>query len=114
MSRQDHISLGHGDLYLPAARIEAVLAQVIDFVAVKEQLDRRSWEEVIATADAMIEVCGGLGEQEWDALPLAFIDYCDKQCYAERVLAKGSVREFGVRGVYQCSDCGYAWQRGAR
>ena len=50
----------------------------------------------------------GLSRAEWERCPDHYTDYCCKGCYEDVRYYKGSVVEFGVRGVYICPGCGYA------
>jgi hypothetical protein len=50
--------------------------------------------------------------EEWDAEPEEYLGYCCKECYANQTMTKGSVAEFGTRGVYVCDGCGYAYPPG--
>jgi len=51
----------------------------------------------------------GFTEEEWESLPDEYVGNCHKECYGWRVMRKGGVVEFGVRGVYVCTGCGYAY-----
>ncbi|MHC4397147.1 MAG: DNA N-6-adenine-methyltransferase [Planctomycetota bacterium] len=51
----------------------------------------------------------GYTEEEWDKKPHSYMGDCFKQCYAPGLMVKGDVWEYGVRGVYVCSGCGYAY-----
>jgi hypothetical protein len=55
----------------------------------------------------------GLSQEEWDDEPDEIIADCIKTCYGRRVMVKGSVYEYGVRGVYVCTGCDYAYPPGA-
>lgn len=51
----------------------------------------------------------GLTASAWAAMPESYWGVCFKGCYVKRELVKGTVEEFGVRGVYVCSGCEYAF-----
>lgn len=50
-----------------------------------------------------------LNGEEWESLPNKYIGKCDKNCYGWRKMEKVEVVDFGVRGVYVCAVCGYAY-----
>lgn len=50
----------------------------------------------------------GLTSDEWSSRPESVSGYCCK-CHSDTVFKKGDVVEFGVRGVYICDNCEYAF-----
>lgn len=54
----------------------------------------------------------GYTEEEWDNKPDSYVGDCFKQCYEPRIMTRGDVFEYGIRGVYICSGCGYAYMPG--
>lgn len=48
-------------------------------------------------------------EDEWDRMPDSYRGYCGKECYKNTTMNKGSLWEYDVRGVYNCSQCGYGF-----
>jgi hypothetical protein len=63
----------------------------------------------IELANKMAQDKLGLTEEEWEKRPDSYLGDCYKTCYAPRIMEKGSVYEYGVRGVYVCTGCGYAY-----
>jgi hypothetical protein len=61
------------------------------------------------TAEEFSKRGEGYTEEEWNEKPHSYIGDCFKQCYAPGLMVKGDVWEYGVRGVYVCSGCGYAY-----
>jgi hypothetical protein len=54
--------------------------------------------------------CGqGYTAEEWGQMPDSYLGMCEKECYGPGMMQKGDVWEYGVRGVYVCSGCGYAY-----
>jgi hypothetical protein len=72
-------------------------------------LDESSFGRLILIADDLAKEGNGYTKEEWDARPEQYVGHCLKQCYSEQVMQKGHVLEFGVRGVYVCMNCGYAY-----
>ena len=66
----------------------------------------------MAMADWMAARGGGLTAAAWTQEPLAYVGSCVK-CYEEQILIKGTVAEYGVRGIYVCQMCGYAYPYGS-
>ncbi|NJO82027.1 MAG: hypothetical protein HC828_04010, partial [Blastochloris sp.] len=62
----------------------------------------------LTMADWMAARGGGLTAAAWAAQPTAYVGSCAK-CYEEQILIKGSVEEYGVRGIYVCQMCAYAY-----
>lgn len=60
----------------------------------------------------LIDQLSDITQIEWNDMPDSFMAECYKQCYADRVMVKGDEFEFGVRGIYVCSGCGYAYPPG--
>ena len=60
-------------------------------------------------ADKMEQDGFALSQEEWDSKPNEYLGDCVKTCYGPRVMIKGSVAEYGARGVYVCTGCGYAY-----
>lgn len=60
-------------------------------------------------ADWRAEKDEGYTEDEWNKKPDSYLGNCFKECYTPRIMTKGEVLEYGVRGVYVCSGCGYAY-----
>jgi len=62
-----------------------------------------------AETSAPEECADGWTDEEWEAAPMEYLGSCSKGCYGRRVMTKGHEAVFGVRGVYVCSGCGYAY-----
>jgi len=88
-----------------AADVRTVVQEHIPPKQVPFPTDR----EILAAADKAEAEGSGLGQKEWDALPESYTGDCYKQCYGPRVMVKGDVLEYGVRGVYKCTGCGYQY-----
>ena len=66
----------------------------------------------VTMADWMAARGGGLTAAAWTQEPLAYVGSC-ATCYEEQILIKGAVAEYGVRGIYICQMCGYAYPYGS-
>lgn len=71
-------------------------------------IDHPSYQQIKDYAQFMELNNLGLSEKTWKHCVDTYVDECSKNCYADRVFEKGDELEFGVRGVYVCSGCGYA------
>ena len=70
-----------------------------------ERFDPKAVEE----ADQLAQRGDGYTEDEWQQMPDSYMGQCEKMCYAPTRMVKGEVWEYGARGVYVCSQCGYAY-----
>lgn len=73
---------------------------------------KESLKEIYEEVEAMAQEGLGCTEEEWDSLPEEYVGMCEKECYTYTYMRKGSEIEFGVRGVYVCDRCSYAYPPG--
>ena len=71
-----------------------------------------SVKEIYEEVEAMAQEGFGCTEKEWDSLPDQYVGMCIKECHRYIYMRKGSEIEFGVRGVYVCDRCSYAYPPG--
>ena len=94
-------------------RVHDIELLTIDEARIIQQENfERQKEDAIQEADEAAERGEGLTEEEWDVLPDTYIGNCYKLCYGDQMMVKGSVYRFGIRGVYVCSGCSYAYPPG--
>ena len=105
-----------GEIQLPEKHLRPL-------TRLEPEQQRKAWREAVETAPdgkvtgahvervvaRMTGVERWLSHEEWDAKPYEYVGECYKQCYAPRIMTKGSIHEYGVNGVYVCSGCGYAY-----
>jgi len=75
----------------------------------QEIIQDQSVIKTLEYADKEAESGRGYTDDDWEEKPDNYVGHCYKQCYADRTMIKGSVLEYGVRGVYVCTGCGYAY-----
>lgn len=80
---------------------------------VEIQRDTTEANDCLVNAEIASKEGHGLTKEQWDKEPDWYLGQCHKQCYAPRVMKKGSVYEFGVYGVYICTGCDYAYPPGS-
>ena len=69
---------------------------------------KKTITEMIKMAGEVVERGNGYTKQEWEEMPDYFVGFCDKNCFGPRVFKQGAMLDYGVRGVYICTGCGYA------
>ena len=74
-----------------------------------EKAAARSDPEAEKEAEAAAKSGLGYTEEEWGQMPDSYSANCFKQCYTVTTMEKGDVWEFGIRGVYRCRACSYAY-----
>lgn len=80
------------------------------------QAQQKRYKEQKAEANVEAEMAAmdgtGLTKEQWDKEPETYIGHCFKQCYEDMEMVKGSIFEYGIRGIYVCSGCGYSYPPG--
>lgn len=93
----------HSTIYYPNGRTEHTFSDPIG------TFTEESFIDFIRMADDSAEKGDGYSKDEWESMPEQYVAECFKECYSNQIMQKGHVLEFGVRGVYVCMGCGYAY-----